>query len=518
MIKVLLVDDEFLVCSFMRSIIVWEDYGYTIVGQADNGKQALEKIRELKPDLIFLDVSMPDMDGISLIHILHAKYPEIRVVMLSSYSDYEYVRDAMKNGAADYLLKHQLTAEDLLKLLSGLRFEKDGNGGPAGESPDVPRFGVLRDSQTRGFFEKKFHGVPPALERLQRPMPAVARIRVSIMESSDRDALEKQEDSIQALLSTCVQICHQESQSKIVYMGDFIILFLFSSRDPETAEEQESKVNRCMNVIHDAALKYHNTYLDWKCGKRCGSLRELPEQYADVLESLSGRRDAQKFEQSCGISIEQERRLILSVLGKDKAGVTKVLSDVYLPLMNQKVNETELALLSGDILTLAVKLSRENHISFLPDDDHDILNTDVEKTYLYFNDLFLSMIDEINNTSRYTKTVGSIINYVNQHFREDIGLEAISRSCSMNSSYVSSVFKKETGINLVQYINRMRIYYAGKRMIMSGAPPMRVCEDAGFHNYNNFFNLFKQITGMSPTQFKKCATTEWISRFRPMGK
>lgn len=520
MVKVLLIDDEFLVCSFLRNIIVWEDYGYTIVGQAANGNQALEKIRELKPDLIFLDVSMPDMDGINLIRILHAKYPEIKVIILSSYSDYEYVRETMKMGALDYLLKHQLNAEDLVRLLSGLSFDGKETGETSRPVPEDsnPSFDLLRDGPTRGFFEKRQHSIPAALEQLQKPMMAVAKIKISVMESSDRDTLEKQDVFIQALLSTCVQICNQEYKSKIVYMGDFTIIFLFSAQSREPADEQETQVNRCMNIIHDAALKYHNTFIDWKCGRRCESLEELPKEYFSLLESVNGGTGVKKFEKSCGITIEQERQIILSVLGKDKTGVHQVLSDIYLPLMNHKVHETEMALLSGDMLTLAVKLSKENHITFLPNAEHDILNTDVEKTYLYFNDLFLSLIDEINNTSKYTKTVGSIISYVGRHFREDIGLSSISESCSMNSSYISSVFKKETGMNLVLYINRMRIYYAGKCMIMRGVPPMQVCEDAGFHNYNNFFNLFKQITGMSPTQFKKQATVEWISKFDPLGK
>jgi two-component system response regulator YesN len=131
MIKVLLVDDEFLVCSYLRQLIDWESQGCRIVGQASNGQQAIEKIHELKPDLVFLDVHMPKMDGIDLIRFLHEQYPQIKAIILSSYSDYHYVRETMKSGALDYLLKHELTAEGLRRILGQLGAER-----PA----DLPRY------------------------------------------------------------------------------------------------------------------------------------------------------------------------------------------------------------------------------------------------------------------------------------------------------------------------------------------------------------------------------------------
>ena len=275
-------------------------------------------------------------------------------------------------------------------------------------------------------------------------------------------------------------------------------------------------MSRCMSIIHDAVLKYHNTYIDWKCGKRCESVEALPSEYASVLEALNIGGAAGKFEQSYRMTIEQERQMILSVLSKDKIRVHKVLKEIYAPLMNKKAHDTEIALLSGDMLTLAVKLFKENNIPFRTQDNHEILNSDVEKTYLYFNDLFISLINSINSTGKYSKAVHAIISYIDQHYQEDISLSVLSDHCSMNPSYISTVFKKETGINLVQYINRMRIYYVCKCMIMDEVSPTLIYENAGFRNYNNFFNLFKLITGMSPSQFKKEATIEWIAKFNPM--
>lgn len=521
MIKVLLVDDEFLVCSFLKNIIIWEDYGYSIVGQASNGTQALEKISQLNPELIFLDVSMPELDGIELIHIIHNRYPSIKVIMLSSYSDYNYVRETMKMGAVDYLLKHQLNSNDLIQLLTGLGFETKENVNTAVmDSQELSgyNFNVLRDSRTRSFFEKGRPEVPEPLKYLRNPMMTVAKIKIYIADITNNGSLEQQESFIQGVLSTCIQICNQEYQTKVIYQGELKLIFLFSALAGENVQEQELRVQRCMNIVHDAILKYHNIYLHWKQGRRCQAPEQLPQEYSYVLELFEKDINTEKFVQSFQLSIEQERQIILSVLGKNKPGIHEVLTMIFMPMTMTKVHSTGLALLAGDILTLAVKLYKENHVHFCERSNYEILNSDIEKTLLYFDELFITLINHIDNSANYSKTITTIIDYVDKHYKGDISLNDIGRHCSMNPSYLSTIFKKETGVSFVQYINRIRVYNAGKRMLMEGITPTQVFEHAGFNNYNNFFTIFKSITGMTPTQFIRQATVDWIAEFNPLKK
>ncbi len=78
----------------------------TIAGVADNGVQALKLVDELKPDLVLMDVRMPKMDGVEATRILHAKYPALKIVMLTTFAEDEYVHFAVKYGASGYLLKN----------------------------------------------------------------------------------------------------------------------------------------------------------------------------------------------------------------------------------------------------------------------------------------------------------------------------------------------------------------------------------------------------------------------------
>lgn len=123
MIKILLVDDDFLVRTFLSRLTNWNAHGYSVVGAAQDGEQALEMTQEYQPDIIITDISMPVMDGITLIRRLKKENNPAKIVVLSCHDDFEYVREAMKLGADEYVLKNLLTEQSMLKLLGEL--EKD---------------------------------------------------------------------------------------------------------------------------------------------------------------------------------------------------------------------------------------------------------------------------------------------------------------------------------------------------------------------------------------------------------
>lgn len=120
--KVLIVDDELLARRMLKESIVWEEYGYSICGEAANGKDGLEKAVQLRPDLIFVDIKMPVMSGLTMVREIQALELGCEIVMLTCYEDFDYVREGYALWGADYLLKHTFEDEDLKELLR--RIEK----------------------------------------------------------------------------------------------------------------------------------------------------------------------------------------------------------------------------------------------------------------------------------------------------------------------------------------------------------------------------------------------------------
>ena len=117
MYKVLIVDDEMLARVGIKSLIPWEQEGFLIVGEADNGEKALAEIERLRPDIIITDHKMPIMGGVQLLLRCKEMGNPAQFIVLSAYSDYEYVRSTLKNGAVDYLLKLELEPDGLLQAL-----------------------------------------------------------------------------------------------------------------------------------------------------------------------------------------------------------------------------------------------------------------------------------------------------------------------------------------------------------------------------------------------------------------
>jgi len=124
--RVMVVDDEFLVRLGLRTTMDWEAHGYRIVGEASNGKEALEMFDEANPDILLTDIKMPIMDGFRLIEEVRKRKKNIQIIILSHYDEFSYVQKALEFGANQYILKSEMNEQKLIDLLKKLSLkEKD---------------------------------------------------------------------------------------------------------------------------------------------------------------------------------------------------------------------------------------------------------------------------------------------------------------------------------------------------------------------------------------------------------
>ncbi len=115
--NVLIVDDELIIRQGIEYLIDWEKEEFHLVGKVKNGQEALDAMEKLHPDIVITDVEMPVKSGLELAKELSEKWPQVRMIMLSSHSDFEYVRPAFAYGAVDYILKPSLSPSELIKVL-----------------------------------------------------------------------------------------------------------------------------------------------------------------------------------------------------------------------------------------------------------------------------------------------------------------------------------------------------------------------------------------------------------------
>ncbi len=114
-IKVMVVDDQLLVRQGLKSLLETRE-DLQVVGEAENGRQAIEQVQALQPDVVLMDVRMPEMDGVAATQILTERFPLIRILVLSTFDDDDYITQAMRFGAKGYLLK-DTHAEELTQAI-----------------------------------------------------------------------------------------------------------------------------------------------------------------------------------------------------------------------------------------------------------------------------------------------------------------------------------------------------------------------------------------------------------------
>jgi DNA-binding NarL/FixJ family response regulator len=136
-VRILLVDDQRLFSDNLKLMLETLTEDLKVTGMASDGQEAIDLVEEAKPDLILMDVRMPGMDGVQATKILHQNYPEIKIVMLTTFFDDTYVQDALQYGAYGYILKN-IKSEDLIASLRAI------SRGAVLFSPDILKKLVLR--------------------------------------------------------------------------------------------------------------------------------------------------------------------------------------------------------------------------------------------------------------------------------------------------------------------------------------------------------------------------------------
>jgi len=129
MYKVFLVEDEIVVREGIRNSIPWEDTPYTLTGEAPDGELALSMIQDIKPDILITDIRMPGLDGLEMIGQLNSEGNSAVFIIISAYSDFSYAQQAVRYGAADYLVKPFDPTELIIRLNSLVQNKRRENSG-----------------------------------------------------------------------------------------------------------------------------------------------------------------------------------------------------------------------------------------------------------------------------------------------------------------------------------------------------------------------------------------------------
>lgn len=508
MITVLIVDDEPLIRRGLESMIAWELAGFRLAGQASNGEEGLEKIRELKPEVVFTDIKMPKMDGISMMReALNEVNPPVFVI-LSGYNDFEMVRAALRLGAVDYLMKLNLEEEELNRVLEEVRRrvrERRREGKSVKEDDFKENFiQEMLQMQADREFSRQIQGKEFVLQEGRQ-----YRL-LCLKEIHGADPIW---NSDQVARNFLINVCREQMTGEAEFypwnMENAICLYVESgadfSRDTLAFRCQtiEKRIRQYMNLeigigisaVHHnimhlgtaweeaaQALAFHISGVDWRVHFYADMLNEeyfeaqmeqlrLQPDYTDAMENFM--LQLQKYlAQSATISAGRRicLQLIRGIYQVDEnspAFFEKWFGKLYETKEDFEEFQTSEAL-SGWLLRLEQGL-----LSFSQEHMGEIYRYKVKKAreYIYEN--------------RFQKIL----------------LNDVAEKLEITPGYLSRIFKKVTLKSFSDYVAEVKVEEAKKLLLQDNNRIYEVSARLGYDDPYYFSKVFKKVTQMTPSEF-----------------
>lgn len=490
MIKVLIIDDDNLVRKYLAQVIDWEKEGYEILAAAANGEQALAIIEEHDPDVILTDISMPVMDGITFIKKMRSEGNIAPIAVLSCHDEFEYVKEAMRLGANEYVLKNTLDAESLKTLLCtlcGALLQKET------EQEEKERLIALakRGSQTI----------------VQETIMKLKDTFVSFEEQ--KDILQKNDISASFYRCACLMIIPTEAdiltfqkislpKNALKVQAEQIILLLDLS-DIASAREQAEKLHQFTQQIEEKRDRQSLIGISDIC-MGDGSIKNAIYQ-ADIASQMAFYK--------AGECIYHPAFMLREQMPEKAREFHLRLSNLEEAPENLKAEYTEII---SAVKKEPVKL--EVMLSWVAEIDEACGQTWLEMprqvkdcdARFGFYERFLSNKMQKKTLSSENPIVTQAIHYIEAHYTEPISLSEVANAVSLNPTYLSFVFKRDSGRNFLEYLQSLRLEEAKRLLKTTNRAIKDISQAVGFMDYRHFCKLFKKETDYRPIDYRKSAT------------
>lgn len=515
----MIVDDDFLVRSNIKVLLNSPELDlsnmFRVVGEASDGKEALILIRVSQPDIVISDIRMPHMDGLELQRQIRKSYPNIKMIMLSGYDDFDYVRQALKNGAVDYILKHKLDAHTLADTL---RMTQNQLGKPVELNLSGNIFALKRD-----FVMKLISGCYISMEEIANRATAmdlklgsknaiVILMRVQNQNATAVDAY-LQEYSILNIVDEIMQdfcngtCCHLSDEK-------YILLVTFDSIFGQKA--QQDQIHALCNRITVCLKQYLNILTSFYPGAVVGSIHQARVSYNSAEKLYKNRYQKTAQPRSNGVDIlaiydaVQEKSLLQGIREQDEKRVSAVIDDIFTQLGKQNPTDAEAQLIFLEVLSGLSRGWKEQSIDISKLYQMDIAQkklqnfASIDEAQKWFQQLihrsFEMGVARCTPTSHY---VEEAISYIHRHYATEISQSSIADAIGISPSYLSKQFKEDLGIGFADFLCDYRLEKAKALLIQTDRNNKEIAGMVGFSDDAYFSRVFKKDTGMTPKEYRK---------------
>ena len=533
MYKVIVVDDDLMIRTQIKTDYFLEEAGYYVVGEAVNGEGGLAAAAETKPDIVITDMSMPSMDGVRFIERLCSEYPDIMVIVISSYDDFDYVSKSLKMKAVDYILKHTLSREILMEALKKCADAIDSRRRLRAETQKTAEQAVFGgELLRRAFLLELLGGKAGTPEEIKRKIGELSpdikpyNLKFIVMELDNMNTIEERHSTVEiSSLTRTIESILQESINPLaagyiahVYKGRFVV-FLSYGTNPSRLFIMDS-VSRVIEAIRASLKRYMNFTVTYIVGGTCESILELPARYQQACEIGRQRfylkNDSvitqeimkRKKETFMTLDPKYEYQIAEAIDANNPEACMQIIGKIYESIAENCASRPSCQIISVELINLLKRRARG-----LPEEFFELgrdqgalsggalrdMKALVEKIY----QSAFKALRENGSLLSYQEYTVRTIGFIRKNYMKSIGLSDAAEQLGISKSYLSRVFAADCGVGFTEYLNGYRVEKAKHLIRMGGEKIRSISEKVGFNNNTYFFKVFKETTGMTPQEYEK---------------
>ncbi len=538
MLRTFLAEDEIVVRENIKKMVPWEQYGFELVGEASDGEMALPLIKKLKPDLLITDIKMPFMDGLTLSKVVRKELPDIKIVILSGYDDFNYAKEAISIGVEDYLLK-PITKNAFLERLCEIRKRYEHEKSQREYYEQFHReIQEYEQNSSRDFFEGLISGTMDAGEIYRRAdkmgLDIVAEaynILIFTLESESTAAGQSETYSEwEARAREKIEALFADHSYAMLFRNN---VFSYGVLVKEQKENQGENTRVCVESIRDA-LSDGPTEQSWfiAAGEPVERLSNVKRSYNTAMQTFARRylydghilyyRDLKEEEMA-----KDDGRYLkkVDINAIDPAIIQKFLSSGLKEETGNFVRDyfhaigkeplTSMVFRSYVILNIRFSvLSFLNRLGYgaaaLEESEKENAleqgGVSMETAMDYAEKILQKAIEirDKNSGNKNRSILENSIEYIKNHYMdENMSLNAVAQVANISANHFSALFSQNIGQTFIEYLTGIRMEHAKELLRCTGKRASEIALEVGYKDSHYFSYLFKKTQGMTPSDYRK---------------